>query len=478
MSKPNILFILSDQHRYDSVGYSRDYPVLTPHLDRLSAEGTSFTNAYTPIPLCCPARQSLLAGRRPESFNAFWNADLLPNHELPPTEYTWTKDLQDHGYKNGYVGKWHVNQRHSPLEYGFEDYVSEADYREFRTAEHPEAKFTKGWIGETDSVPLAHTRTHWLADQAISLMKRYAASDQPWHIRLDLPEPHLPCQPHPQFLERYEAREIPEWRSFRDTFLNKPYIQKQMLLNWGMEDYTWQDWEPIVRRYYAIISQLDDAIGTVLDTLSELGLDENTIVIYSADHGDMCGGHRMMDKHYIMYDDVVRVPLIIRYPGIVPAGSRIDSFVYNLLDLPPTLLEWAHLPPRPGFHGTSLTPILNEPPAPGWRTEVVSTYNGQQFGLYNQRMIRSSEFKYIWNLTDIDELYDLRQDPEELLNVIDDPAHAVVLSDLRLKLYRQLKQHGDPLLRLDWLKKQLTEGRKHYASTPSFGLFSEGSQHV
>jgi arylsulfatase A-like enzyme len=471
--KPNILFILSDQHRYDTIGYIRDYPVLTPNLDRLASEGACFTNAYTPIPLCCPARQSLLAGKRPESFRAFWNADLVPNHELPPDAYTWPKDLQNHDYLNGYVGKWHVNQHHSPLEYGFDDYVSEGDYQRFRTARYPDAVFTNGWLGEVDPVPLEHTRTHWLADQAIALMERYAASGQPWHLRLDLPEPHLPCRPHQQFLDLYASREIPEWRSFRDTFRNKPYIQKQQLLNWGIERYTWADWEPIVRRYYAIISQLDDAVGKVLTRLKELGLNENTIVVYTADHGDMCGGHRMMDKHYILYDDVVRVPLIIRYPGRIPAGITIDRFVYNILDVPPTLLEWAGLPAPADFHGTSLTPLLRGEPVLEWRSEAVATYNGQQFGLYNQRMIRNAEFKYIWNLTDVDELYDLRQDPEELVNVVHEPKYAGVLAELRGKLYEELKRHDDPFLRFDWLKRQLTEGRKLYSESASYEFHSE-----
>src|SRR5690606_23208510 len=115
---------------------------------------------------------------------------------------------------------------------------SENDYRAFRTSAHPDAVFKNGWLGEVDPVPLEHTRTHWLADQAISLIEQYAGSDQPWHLRLDLPEPHLPCQPHQQFLDLYAEREIPQWRSFRDTFLNKPYIQKQQLLNWGLEHYT------------------------------------------------------------------------------------------------------------------------------------------------------------------------------------------------------------------------------------------------
>ncbi|GAA3402100.1 sulfatase-like hydrolase/transferase [Paenibacillus hodogayensis] len=458
--KPNVLFILADQHRYDCIGYSRDYPVKTPNLDRLAEEGAAFTNAYTPIPLCCPARQSLLHGTRPESFDSFWNADLVPNGELAPTAYTWPRQLKEDGYSTGYVGKWHVNREYGPAAYGFNDYVGEHDYRAYRSARYPEVQFTNGFFGEIDPVELGDTRTHWLADHAIRLIESYAASEQPWHLRLDFPEPHLPCQPHASFLDLYANEEIPEWRSFAESFDNKPYIQKQQLLNWGLEQYAWSDWEPIVRRYYAIISQVDAAIGLVLERLKQLGLDRNTIVVYSADHGDMCGGHRMMDKHYILYDEVVKVPLIVKYPQIVPAGTRSADFAYNLLDLPPTLLEFAGLAPQSFFHGRSLLPLLTGNRPDDWRSEVVSTYNGQQFGLYNQRMIRNRSWKYVWNMTDIDELYDLREDPDELRNVIGDERHGPVLAELRGKLYKELKGHQDPFLKFDWMKRQLTEGRK------------------
>ncbi|WP_239617971.1 sulfatase-like hydrolase/transferase [Cohnella mopanensis] len=463
--KPNILFILSDQHRYDSIGYSRDYPVKTPNLDRLAEEGIAFTNAYTPIPLCCPARQALLAGVRPETFNAFWNADLVPNGEIDPNGYTWTKELQNNGYQTGYVGKWHVHQNHQPDAFGFGDYRSERDYREYRKSklpdEQPPTDLVKWFFGGVDPVALEDTRTHWLADQAIELIEKYSKSDEPWHLRLDFPEPHLPCQPHQSFLDLYDGENIPQWRSFPDTFENKPYIQKQQLLNWRVEDYTWDDWEPVVRRYYAIISQMDAAIGLVLEKLKSLGLEDDTIVVYSTDHGDMCGGHRMMDKHYILYDDVIRVPLIVKYPAAIAAGQRSEEFVYNLLDLPPTLLELAGLPVQSFFQGRSLQPLLQGQTPDDWRKDIISTYNGQQFGLYIQRAIRTERYKYVWNMTDIDELYDLHNDPGELRNVIGDSAHTEALSELRARLYKGLKDAGDPFLKFDlWLKSQLTENRK------------------
>lgn len=248
--------------------------------------------------------------------------------------------------------------------------------------------------------------------------------------------------------------------SFNDTFQNKPYIQRQQLFNWKVENYIWQDWSEIVARYYGVISQVDDAIGKVLNELKELGIEENTIVIYTADHGDMCGGHKMVDKHYILYDDVVRIPLIIKWPGVIKEKGKCDEFIYNFLDLPPTFLEILGIEPKDFFQGKSILPILKGENIDDWRKEVVSTYNGQQFGLYTQRMIRNNKWKYIWNTTDIDELYDMENDPNELINLIHNEEYFETISDLRKKLYEELVSVKDGLVSSPWLRDQLLQNRK------------------
>ncbi len=459
--KPNILMIVPDQQRYDCIGYSNDYPVKTPNIDKLASEGMWFDNAYTPIPICCPARQSLLNGRRPEAFGAHWNYDIsLKIPALEPTEYSWPRELNDNGYKTGYVGKWHVNPDHDPTKFGFDDYVSEVDYARFRQAKYADIKLQNSFLGETDPVQLSDSRTHWLAEKALDLMKQYENEGAPWHIRLDFPEPHLPCQPSEPFASMYDPREVPKWRSFDDDFANKPYIQKQQLCSWGIEDLQWKDWAPTVARYYAIISQVDHAIGKILTALQEMGIEEDTIVIYTPDHGDMCGGHRMMDKHYVLYDDIVRVPLIIRWPKLIKPGSRRKEFIHNVLDIPPTILDILDLDIKEFFHGMSLLPLFKGEEVQGWREEAVSTYNGQQFGLYSQRMIRNDNWKYIWNPTDVDELYDMVNDPDELNNLIHDKNHEKTISILRKKLYEVLSNEGDGLMKGPWVQKQLLEDKK------------------
>jgi arylsulfatase A-like enzyme len=361
--------------------------------------------------------------------------------------------LQQLGYRSGYVGKWDVNPEHDPTFYGYEEYAnSDAMYRQFLQERYPELVYDGSYFGEFDPLPLEDTRTHRTARLAAQMIDKLAESGAPFHLRVNFGEPHLPCRPAAPFHERYRPEDVPEWGSFSETFEGKPYIQEQQLYNWRIEGFTWRDWAPIVARYYAVISQLDDAIGNVLRKLDELGLSDDTLVIYTSDHGDMCGGHRMIDKHYVMYEDVVRVPLAIRWPGVVPAGSRSDRFVYNLLDLPPTILDLtgAPVPEEAEFHGRSLMPLLTGSASTDWRSEITATYNGQQFGLYTQRMIRTEDWKYVWNPTDVD----------ELRNVVRHPAYGDQLRMLRKRLYEILLQDGDGMVKTVWMRDQLLEGRK------------------
>ena len=460
MKQPNIILIVCDQLRYDCVGAGKTYPVKTPNLDRLASEGMSFTNSYTSIPICCPARMSLLSGKRSESFSAYWNFDItLPVPSLTPADYTFTKALSEAGYRTAYVGKWHGSENYTPLDFGFDSYYSEGDYfAEVREA-FPEHRFVSDWKGGVDELPLEYSKTHSMARKAIETLDRLKACGAPYHLRLDFSEPHLPCVPNKKFLDLYSPETVPKWGSFGDTFENKPYIQEQQLCNWGLEDMTWEDWSQTVARYYGIITQMDDAVGKLMAYMDKNGLWDNTLLIFTTNHGDMCGAHRMMDKHYNMYEDIVKVPLIVRWKDVVKPASVCHEYVVNTLDIAPTVCEAAGLPLQPDFHGYSLKELLTGA-GHGARDCAVSTYNGQQFGLYCERMIVSDGIKYIWNLTDIDELYDLKNDPYELNNRIDDQAYAGILSVLRKKLYDELKRCGDGLLRGSWLDNQLLNGKK------------------
>ena len=455
--KPNILFISCDQQRWDCLGFNNRYPVKTPNIDRLAAEGISFDNSYTPLPTCCPARQALLCGKRPERYGALWNFDQgTPVGSVPADAFSWAASLSDMGYRTGYVGKWHVSPTLTPLDFGYEDYVTDRELNAYQRKKNPDKGFKSGFFGEVSPYPCEDSPTHRNAAHVIDLIDKYDGA--PWHIKMDFAEPHLPCRPSEPFASMYES--VPKWNSFDDTLENKPMIQRQMRLNWNTAERSWEEFHETARLYYGYISQIDDAVGRVIGHLENKGLLDNTIIIYTADHGDLCGDRRMMDKHYVMYDEVVRVPLVIRYPKLIEGGRHSRAFVTNMLDLVPTILELAGAAVPEDLDGISLLPYLTGETSDSIRKYAMVTYNGQQFGLYTQRMIRNEKYKYVWNPTDMDELYDMENDPCELENLSGREEYEEILRQLRLDLLAELDAVKDCTVTSKWLRDQLTFNRK------------------
>lgn len=457
--KPNILFICCDQQRWDCVGFNRRYPVRTPNLDRLAAEGMCFDNSYTPIPVCAPARQAMICGRRPERFGALWNYDQgIPASSLPAEAFSWVRELQRAGYRNAHVGSWEISPTLPPFDFGYERYVPASELLGVQRNQYPDRSFRKGVFGEVSPYPVEVSPTHQNAKRVMELIDEFG--DDPWHIKMDFMEPHPPCRPCEPFASQYEAKDVPKWGAFDDPLKNKPYIQRQMRSSWNTEEMSWEDFHETARLYYGVISQIDDAIGRVIRHLEKKGLSENTVVIYTSDHGDMCGERRMIDKHYIMYDSVVHVPLVIRYPWMVKPGGRCGAMVTNMLDLVPTILELAGLPVPENIDGVSLMPYLRGERTDSIRRYALSTYNGQQFGLFTQRMIRNERYKYVWNPCDVDELYDLEKDPLELDNLAVKEESGALLGALRLDLLRELEAVEDYTAKSPWLRNQLLRNKK------------------
>jgi arylsulfatase A-like enzyme len=457
---PNILLIQADQHRYDCLG-SSGHPLLrTPALDRLAAGGIRFARAYCPSPVCVPARNSLIAGAWPSRHGAIanWGTEVpFPVRQILPT---YTQALRDGGYRLAHVGKWQVHPERGPETYGFHQHAPAGDYAAWRAARGlPPRPQVGGWFGELDpDAGPEDTRLAWGADQVIRSLETYATQNAPFYVQWDANEPHLPWVLPEPYYSLYSPDEIPPWPSFPDPLTDKPYIQAQQRRTWGLENWTWEQWAPLVGRYLGEISLLDTQVGRVLDALDALGLSQATLVVYTADHGGLCGGHGMIDKHYVMYEDVVHVPLIVRWPGVAAQGGRCQAFVSSALDLAATLCRAAGAPIPESFQGQSLLPLLADPAAEG-REDILSVYSGNQFGLYSQRMVRDARWKYVWNAVDVDELYDLEADPGELHNRTADPTCSEDLRRLRHRLVEWMQETGDRLLN-QWTKTQLLEGRK------------------
>ena len=452
----NLLLINADQLRHDCVGYAGIRPVRTPHLDALARESVVYRRAFAPLPVCAPARQAILCGRHPDSFGAQWNYDFMPTPTVQPA-WCWPRKLKDRGYLTGYLGRFHVSPTLKPADFGYDEYVSWEGQKRLVAQKYPNAEYTGGWLGCTSPVDYADARPHWLADRACEMIRRFAATGRPWHVWVDNEDPHLPCRPSEPFASMYDPKDIPPWDGFGDPFVNKPYCHRQQTLSWGTQDMTWDDFAPMVARYYGLISQLDDAIGRILDTVRACGAWDDTIIVFTSDHGDLCGSHQMLDKHYVLYDDVCRVPLIVRAPGV---SARVcDRFVSNALDLPYSIIRWLNLPAPEVEHGRPLP--LTESDDASARETITSTGNGQQFGLYSTRMIRDDEYKYVWNLTDVDELYCLADDPGEKVNLIGRLDQAQRVASMRRLLYEELRSHGDPFVGSEWIRRQLLDGQKY-----------------
>ena len=233
--------------------------------------------------------------------------------------------------------------------------------------------------------------------------------------------------------------------------MNKPYALRKLRNVWGLCDLQDEDIREMIRLYYAEISLLDYEIGRIMQKLEELHLAENTVVIYTTDHGDMCGSHGFVDKHYNMYDDITHVPLLLRCPG--GSKGQNDMFVHHTIDLAYTILQLAGIEIPSTFHGASLL-------ADNGRAFAVSAYHGAQFGLFSQRMLRQRRYKYVYNATDIDELYDLQNDPWELENLIFQPEHRERIAQMRRDLYMFLLESGDPLMVSMWPREELLHNKK------------------
>lgn len=462
-TRPNILFIHSDQHRYDCLGVNGHPLLKTPHIDRLAADGIRFTSAFSPSPICVPERNCLLHSQWATQHLCITNYDSEaprpPSASLP----TFSRVLRDSGYQLGYVGKWHVRQDKDPLDeqFGFHEYIADgAPYAAWRAGQgFPPMPHTNGWFGEIDPhIGPEHTQLAWGADQAIKMVESGVASGKPFFVRWDPQEPHLPnVLPEPYF-SMYPPDQIQPWPGFADSLVGKPYIQAQQRRTWKVDHMTWDDWSKVVSRYLGVVSLLDAQVGRLLETLTQLGVADNTLVIYTTDHGDMCGSHGMIDKMYILYDDMVHVPLVMRWPRGIAPGIICDAFVSHSIDLAPTFCDAAKAPIPDTFRGESLLPLMGGSQVNN-RQDIYSTFHGNQFGLYSQRMVRDRRMKYIWNLTAEDELYDLVQDPGELQNLATDPNYRGELQRLRLRLIAWLEETNDIVLN-QWTRPQLLEGLK------------------
>ena len=293
--------------------------------------------------------------------------------------------------------------------------------------------------------PLETHESYFLAHIASEWIRENGTSDRPFFMRLDPWGPHDPHFVAEPFINTIDPADIPEYPSFRNDLKNRPQKHQDLLaqrIEQGRSG-DWSDWQPVLARAYEHATQVDTAIGRVLDTLEELSLLDNTLIIYTADHGGALGSNGgLLDKGCVLSDEMVRIPMAIRWPKQIKPNTSSTKFVSNL-DLVPTVLQAAGAKLPDPLDGLSLVPLFQEPEIDQWRESFIVEHHGHYGQKHFQRQLRYGRYKYGAHLGDKHELYDIENDPFELNNRIDDPTISHIRAELRQRLHDQMKAHND-----------------------------------
>ena len=469
---PNILLLFTDQHRLSAVGCYGETPCQTPNIDRLAAEGLRFENAYTVCPVCSPARGTIMTGQYPHAHGICSNVHNLGSsvHELEDRPELLSRRLEAVGYGLGYSGKWHLgtdreqcfgqsNKPSLPKDVGFEgqnfpghggggfQYPEYGAYLQEHGYTHRVTRLDESGMRDGGELagPIESTVPYFLAENTIALMDRFREQGQPFFVWHNNWGPHGPYFATKEHVALYRDVEIPEWPNYHWPSRAVPGAHWNKI-HPRHEQMTWSDWAESIRYYYAFTTMIDDQTGRMLKHLEDTGLDEDTVVIFTADHGETCGSHGgLTDKGYHHFEETHRIPLIVRFPDGRQAGTTIDAFA-SLADIYPTILSLVGADHDPAtLHGSSLLPLVNGA-TDQWRDCVVTEFSGVNSVSLTQRTLRWGHLKYGFNCCGPDELYDLSRDPWETLNCIDHPDYRETGRELRQRLLKWMEDTRDPVL--------------------------------
>ncbi len=441
--RPNVLLIVTDDQRPDTISALGNPIIHTPNLDRLVREGTAFTRAIAPNPICVPSRAEIMTG-----CDGFRNHVGVFGAKMNPELVRWADCMRSSGYHAWYVGKWMNDGR--PINRGYEEsdglFASGGAKWYKPQVDHHGRPVTgyRGWIFQDDQgdkfpekgVGLRPDIDKEFGDAAIRFINR--KPENPFFLHANFTAPHDPLFMPPGYEGKYDPEKIPLPPNFlpRHPFDHGNFEGRdEQLLPWPR---TPKDVREDLAVYYAVISYMDEQVGRILDALDATGQAQSTIVIFTSDQGLAMGSHGLRGKQN-MYEHTVGTPLVFRGPGI-PRGERRHAQCY-LRDLYPTVCDMAGIRVPDTVQGRSLAPVL--------RGEAESVYPCV-FGHFSntQRMIRTDRWKLVhYPQIGKYQLFDLENDPHELENLAVGPCRATVFAELRSKLQAWQKEVGDPLLR-------------------------------
>ena len=464
---PNILWICTDQQRYDTIGALGNPHVSTPNIDRLVQDGVAFTHAFCQSPICTPSRASFLTGMYPSTVHVNGNG----NEHFPDNPPLVTRMLAEAGYDCGLIGKLHLASAYGRVERRAND-----GYRYWQYSHAPRDDWEKGhdyadWvrakgyilgelIANVEGVPAELHQTTWCAEKTIEFIREHR--EQPWLASVNIYDPHPPFNPPQSYREMFDPSEMPG-PLFRETDLEQqrkleaadfqskgrspdkldiknPIVPQSpsSLATVDADTLGARDAKSLQAAYYAMIKLIDDQVGRILETLEETGQREQTVILFTSDHGEMLGDHGLIQKGCRFYEGLVRVPLIFSWPGHFESGLKSDALV-ELLDKAPTLLELTGLKLPDRRQGRSLLPILQgEVSGDHHRDFVRCEYydavdmpDGTFATMYRDR----SHKLVVYHGHQHGELYDLEADPGEFENLWDEPGSQGLKLDLMKRSY-------------------------------------------
>lgn len=430
-TQPSFLIVYCDDLRFDAASAGGNPWIATPHLDRLAQEGALVERAYVVTSRCCPARASLLTGNDSNVTGVWTNR---PDIEFPGDQRTFADELRAAGWRTAWIGKWHLpNPGAGPVR-GFDHWVS---------YEGPGRHFAQTLNVDGASVPTTGYQTDELTDRACAYLRGLAPSE-PFCVVLSLKAPHVPHTPAPRHAGTLRDTDValpasiddpPEalpgrYRFVRESEENRHAIGERAAF---VDE---------VKAYWELVLGIDEALGRLLAELDALGRSGDTLVLVTGDNGQMLGEHGLRQKG-LSYEPSIRVPLLLRFPGRVPAGARPAACVLNV-DLAPTLLDWAGLAPRAPMLGTSAAAVLADPTTPGRERFL---YTAPAGGSVSEHAVVERRWKYVRIEAEggrEDVLFDLEADPDERRDLATDPAHAAELERLERWMDAELARVGVP----------------------------------
>lgn len=434
-SRRNVVFVLSDDHRFDFMSFHPGAPdfLETPHLDRMAAGGAHLANAFVTTALCSPSRATILTGQYAHTHG------VVDNQRTVPAGTTlFPEHLQKAGYRTAFIGKWHMGHEEDDPRPGFHHWISfrgQGTYYDPLLNVNGDRSRHEGYTADI------------LTDYAVEWLQQQAAAEAPFFLYLSHKNVHAEFQPAERHLGRYEKVQLRYPATMADTeenYRGKPDWVRRQRNSWHGVDYMYHgqmDFDTFYKRYCEALLSLDESVGRVLSTLEELGLAESTLVIYMGDNGFMFGEHGLIDKR-AAYEPSWRVPMLAYAPGLIEPGGTIEENIQNT-DIAPTILEYAGIPIPDRMEGVSFLPLLRGERVP-WRREIFYEYYWEWNFPHTPTTfaVRTDRYKYIFyhGVWGRDELYDIREDLRERNNLIESPEHQPVLEGLKEKLFTWLRE--------------------------------------